>query len=141
MTAAMSWPLQAAIHAALSNDAALTAMLGGPKIFDGPPHGDGAEAPRAPWVTLGPEEIAAWDDKSGVGGAHLLTLEVWSKQSGFGEAKRIAGAICDRLAAPPPSLARGRIVFLRFVGAEALREENARLRRMTLRFQVVVEDS
>ena len=45
--------LRAAIHDALAADGALTALLGGPKIYDEPPNGA-----AFPYVTLGDARVS-----------------------------------------------------------------------------------
>ena len=53
MPTAASAALRAAVHDALVADAALTTMLGGPKIYDEPPR-----SATFPYITLGETRIA-----------------------------------------------------------------------------------
>ena len=84
--------LRAAIYDALVADAALNALLGGPRVYD--------EVPRAaafPYVTLGECRILDWSTGTEPGEEHQLTLHAWSRQGGHAEAHRhrrraVAGA-------------------------------------------------
>lgn len=139
MTYAAAWSLQEAVFAALRGDAAVTA-LAGDRIYDAPTHG--TTAPDAPldYVTLGEELVRPFDTADGQGGMHDFTVSVHSAGTGFQSAKRLAGAICDALAVSALPLARGRLVALRFVQAQALRGRGAEQRRIVLRFRAVIED-
>ncbi len=64
--------LRAAIHDALIADAALTGMLGGPKIYDEPPN-----AAAFPYVTLGEARIADASAGEEALQEHQLTLHAW----------------------------------------------------------------
>lgn len=140
MSAALSWPLQQALFARLSDDADLTGLIGDGKVFDAPPHRDGPDATAAPYVLLGDETLTPWFDKTSNGAAHDLVISVVSGADGFQEAKRAAGAVSDALAAPAPTLSRGRIVRVHFLGAAARREVGGVRRRVDLRYRIIVED-
>ena len=75
MPAAASAALRAAVHTALTADAALIAALGGPKIYDEPPR----EA-AFPYVTLGETRLADFSAGGDAGLEHQLTLHAWSRQ-------------------------------------------------------------
>ncbi len=149
MTAALSLPLQRALYAHLTSDPAVLAALGGPHLYDAPPHADapGARRGRA-FVLIGEERVDPWFDQSADGAEHRLQFRVVSFSPGFSEAKRIAGALSDALLGPPPALERGRIVRVQFLGSEARRggaggaDGAAELvsRRVDLRFRAILED-
>ena len=82
MPTAASAALRAAVHDALAADAALTALLGGPKVYDEPPR-----AAAFPYVTLGEARIADFSTGTRAGEEHQLTLHAWSRQGGH--ARRI----------------------------------------------------
>ena len=79
-------------------DAALNAVLGGPKIYDEPPR-----AAAFPYVPLGETRVNDYSTGDGPGEEHQLTLHAWSRQGGTREAHLIAGtllaALDDALAA------------------------------------------
>ena len=69
--------LRAAIHDALVADGALTALLGGAKVYDEPPNGA-----AFPYVTLGEARVEDFSAGSDPAEQHRLTLHAWSRQGG-----------------------------------------------------------
>ena len=134
MTAALSLPLQAAIFARLRADAALAALVG-PHVLDALPPG----APPSLYVALGPETIRDRSDATGQGAEHDLVVSVVTDGAGFAGAKAAAGAVSDALVGADLALSRGRLVFLRFLRAQAVRSNAAR--RIDLTFRARVEDA
>jgi hypothetical protein len=84
--------LRAAIHDALTADAALVGILGGPKIYDEPP-----AAASLPYVTLGETRVSDFSAGEDALQEHQLTLHAWSRQGGHKEANLIAGAVLQAL--------------------------------------------
>lgn len=126
--------LRAAIHAALSTDSALAALLGGPRIFDEPPQGA-----LLPYVTLGEARITDFSTGDEPGEEHQLTLHAWSRQGGHRQAHLIAGALLQALDDAPLTLAGHRLVNLRFALADVRREADGRTYRASVRFRAVTE--
>jgi hypothetical protein len=125
--------LRAAIHDALTADATLTDLLGGPKIYDEPPR-----AAVFPYVTLGEARIA--DFSAGASGEeHQLTLHAWSQQGGHKEAHLIAGALLQALDDAPLTLADNHLVNFRFSIADVRREADGRTYHALVRFRAVTE--
>ncbi|MFZ3582331.1 DUF3168 domain-containing protein [Loktanella sp. DJP18] len=135
MSYAMSNALQAAIFAQLTADAALTALVG-TAIFDALPPG---EVPGL-YVALGPEKVRDASDADGQGAVHEVTISVVTDQSGFAVAKSAAAAVSDALAANPLTLARGRVLSLRFHKAAAARVGTGGTRRIDLIFRARLSD-
>ena len=135
MSYAVSAALQEAIFALLRADAGLKAITGG-AIFDQPHSGSVPEL----YVTLGEEEVRDASDISGSGSVHLLRIIVTTQAAGFARAKETAGAICDVLADAKPTLARGRLVSLRFDRAVARRRDRGETRQITVRFRARIAD-
>jgi len=134
MPVAASAALRAAVHAALTADAALVATLGGAKIYDEPPR----EA-AFPYVTLGEMRVADFSTGSEEGLEHQLTLHAWSRQGGQREAHVIAGALLQALDDAPLTLAGHRLVNFRFSTADVRRESDGRTYRALVRFRAVTE--
>ena len=134
MPTAASAALRAAVHAALTADAALAAALGGPKIYDEPPR----EA-AFPYVTLGETRVADFSAGSEPALEHQLTLHAWSRQGGHREANVIAGALLQALDDAPLALAGHRLVNFRFATADIRRESDGRTYRALVRFRAVTE--
>jgi len=134
MPTAAAAALRAAIHDALTSDAALVALLGGPKIYDEPPR-----AAAFPYVTLGETRISDFSTGDGEGAEHQLTLHAWSRQGGHREAHLIAGALLTALDDAPLTLTDHTLVNFRFAVADVRREADGRTYHALVRFRAVTE--
>ncbi|UYO46238.1 DUF3168 domain-containing protein [Rhodopseudomonas palustris] len=126
--------LRAAIHRALITDTALLAALGGPRIYDEPPH----EA-AFPFVTLGEARISDVSADDAPTQEHQLTLHAWSRQGGHKEAHVITGALLQALDDAPLAPSGHRLVNLRFALADIRREPDGRTYHALVRFRAVTE--
>ena len=117
MSGSASWQLQQAVYGALSGNAALVALLGGPRIYDDVPH-----AAVYPFVSLGQTSSTDWGTASGDGEEHILTLHVWSSFGGRSEAQLIMGAIRDVLHTAHLALTGHTLVNLRQQFSDVRRE-------------------
>lgn len=135
MSFAMSGPLQAAVYGALTSDLTLGAIVGA-AIYDAVPTGALPEI----YVRLGSETVTDASDCSSAGAVHKLTVSVITTAPGFAQAKAAAAAVSDVLHGGDLPLSRGRLVFLRFERARALRVESAATRQIDLRFTARVQD-
>lgn len=126
--------LRAAIHDALTSDAALTELLGGPKIYDEPPRGA-----AFPYVTLGEARVADFSAGGEQGEEHQLTLHAWSQQGGHKQAHLIAGALLSALDDAPLALADSHLINFRFSVADVRREADGRTYHALVRFRAVTE--
>ena len=134
MPTAASASLRAAVHDALAADTALTALLGGPKVYDEPPR-----SAAFPYVTLGETRIADFSAGNEALEEHQLMLHAWSRQGGHKEAHLIAGALLQALDDAPLTLADHRLVNLRFAVADIRREADGRTYHALVRFRAVTE--
>jgi hypothetical protein len=134
MPTAASAALRTAIYDALTADAALVNILGGPKIYDEPPR-----AAAFPCVTLSEARIADFSTGSEPGEEHQLTLHAWSRQGGHAEAHRIAGALLQALDDAPLNLADHQLINFRFAVADVRREADGRTYHALVRFRAVTE--
>lgn len=135
MTYALSASLQKAVYAALAGDTALQALVGA-QIFDAPPVG----AIPALYVSLGPEKAVERSDRTASGARHDFVVSVVTDAAGFQQAKEVAGAVSDVLAAPLGPLDRGHVVALSFLRAQAKRDEAGQQRRIDLTFRALLDD-
>lgn len=126
--------LRAAIHQALTNDGALTALLGGTSVYDEPPKGA-----AFPYVTLGEARVANVAADEAPAEEHQLTLHVWSRQGGHREAHLVTGAVMRALDDAPLAVAAHRLVNLRFALADVRREADGRTYHVLVRFRAVTE--
>jgi hypothetical protein len=128
--------LQKALFETLSGDNALTAMLGGSKIFDHAP----ADV-RFPYVTFGRTSIYDWSTSTESGTEELFTLHIWSKAKGKKEALDIMEQIRVRLDDAGLILGAHRLVSLRLEYGEARYDEDVEVHHGLLRFRAVIEAS
>jgi hypothetical protein len=126
--------LRAAVHDALTTYAPLTALLGGPKVYDEPPR-----ATAFPYVTLGESRVSDFSTGSEPGEEHQLTLHAWSRQGGHREAHLIAGTLLQALDDAPLALADHRLINFRFAVADVRREADGRTYHALVRFRAVTE--
>jgi hypothetical protein len=126
--------LRAAIHTALAADGALSALLGGPKVYDEPPRGA-----AFPYVTLGDARVSDFSSGGEPGEEHQITLHGWSRQGGHREAHLIAGALLQALDDAPLAPAGHHLVNLRFSLADIRREADGRTYHALVRFRAVTE--
>jgi len=125
-----AWALQQAVFAALSGDAALTALIGA-RIFDGVP-----ETAALPYLVLGEaSETAAADNAI----SHTLALHIWSRAGGTREVKQIAAAARSCLDGAALSLADHALIDLRFASADYSRQSDGKTFRAVLRFTAFTE--
>jgi hypothetical protein len=131
---AASLALRTALRQRLVGDAALSALLGGPRIFDEPPRGA-----LPPYVALG---VGVARDLSGdlaPAEEHELTIEVWSREGGLSEALKAADRLARAADGPPLALAGHRLATFDWIGTEAQRFVENGLRRATVKFRAVTE--
>ena len=130
MTYAIAPGLQAAVYQHLAGWPALAGVA----LHDALPPGPLPET----YIALGPEVVRDRSDGTGQGADHEFTLSVVTTAAGFAGAKTLAAAVSDALASADLTLARGRLVSLRFARATAARDGDTR--RIDLRFIARVED-
>jgi len=117
MSGSASWQLQQAVYGALSGSAPLTALLGGPRVYDDVPH-----AAAYPFVTMGQTSSTDYGTATEDGEEHILTLHVWSAAGGRGEAQVLMGAVRDILHNAALTLSGHTLVNLRQQFADIRRE-------------------
>ncbi len=134
MTASAGWSLQSAIYQTLSNSAALTAALGGLRIYDDPPQ----SAPY-PFITLGQSAIYDWSTGTEDGAEHLLTLHVWSRAGGKKQAYEILELIKSLLHDQALSLDGQALVNLRYQFSETRQDPDGETYHGIARYRAVTE--
>jgi hypothetical protein len=113
---------------------ALTALLGGAKVYDEPP-----KSVAFPYVTLGEARVVSFAAGDEPAEEHQLTLHAWSRQGGHREAHLVAGAVMQALDDAELALDQHRLVNLRFALADVRREADGRTYHAVLRFRAVTE--
>ncbi|NJL50938.1 MAG: DUF3168 domain-containing protein [Blastochloris sp.] len=127
-------PLRAAIFAALANDAALAAMLGGAKVYDEPP-----KTLDFPFVTLGEAEMRDNSTMTEPGEETTLTLNVYSRQGGHREAHAVVGAVMEALVDAELAVPGHHLANLRVATADVRRDADGRTYRGRIRLSAVTE--
>jgi hypothetical protein len=126
--------LRAAVHAALSQDGALTALLGGARVYDEPP-----KSAAFPYVTIGEGRFSNLGTVDDPAQEHQLTLHAWSRQGGHREAHLVTGALLQNLEDAALAIDGHRLVNLRFTVADIRREADGRTYHALVRFRAVTE--
>lgn len=126
--------LQRAIYAALSADAALTALLGPGRVFDDVPQATGY-----PYVSFGLTSERDWSTGTEDGAEHVITLNVWSKAAGRKQARGIAEAMRTALHDRALAVAGQRLVNLRHEFSEIRRDADGETYRGIVRYRAVTE--
>lgn len=129
-----SWSLQQAIYTTVTNDAALNALIGPPRLYDHVPQNT-----AYPYLTLGQSTVRDWSTGTEVGDEHSLTLHVWSRASGRKEANDIMAALKDALHDRALTLSGYRLVNMRHELSEARREPDGDTYHGLIRFRAVTE--
>lgn len=128
--------VQAAIYEALSNDAALTGLLGGTHIFDAVPAG---QAP--PYLVFGPATYRDWSTGTEPGLEQELSLIVWTQPNGRKQAMEIAEQVLIALGPLPQALAENTIVNFAHTLTSAQLDRREQAFRVALNFRAVTEPS
>lgn len=136
MSGSASWQLQQAVYSALSGNAALAALLGGPRIYDDVPH-----AAAYPFVTMGQTSSSDFGTATEDGEEHILTLHVWSAAGGRSEAQLLMGAVRDVLHNAPLTLSGHTLVNLRQQFADIRREADGITIHGLARYRAVTQPS
>lgn len=123
--------LMEAIAEELRGNSALSALLGGQKIYGV----EQAEAPF-PYVTMGGDLCRPGE---GATEEHQITLHAWTRQGGHREAHLIAGAILNALDEASFAIQGHRLINIKFGLADIRREADGRTYHALVRFRAVTE--
>ncbi len=129
-----AWSLQQSIFAALTADAALTALLGAGRILDDVPQGT-----ALPYVTLGQTALRDASTSTEDATEHSLTVHVWSDARGKKETHAILAAIRSALHDQPLALVGHRLVNLRHELSEVRRDPDGATLHGLARFRALTE--
>jgi Protein of unknown function (DUF3168) len=129
-----SFALQAAVFNRLSTATALTALLGGPRVYDRAPVG----APF-PYVTFGQSTTRDWSTGTDRGDEHVLSLHVWGQGDARKSVEQIAEVIRGLLHQQPLTLTGHRLINLTRDFSETRRETDGDIVHALVRFRAVTE--
>lgn len=127
--------LRRAIHVRLTGDAALVALLGGPRIYE--------EAPRAArglYALFGDVKAEDWSTGSDQGCEQRFEIVLWGAETASASAMLAAAdRICDLLHEASLGLTGHRLVNLRHLTCAVERDARTSLPRTTLGFRCTTE--
>lgn len=126
--------LQKAVFAALGDDPALIALLGGVKIHDHAPANV-----AFPYLTFGRTSVYDWSTATERGTEQLFTVHAWSKAKGKKEVLEIMEAVRLLLDDAALELDRHHLVSMRLEFSEARCDDNLSVHHGLLRFRAVTE--
>jgi hypothetical protein len=132
--AAPAAELEEAIFAALGADPAVTAALGGQRIY--------TQAPKnvaSPYITFGRTSVYDWTTGAERDDEQLFTLHVWSKAKGDAETLQIMGVARARLTDSLLALDGRQPVRLSLEFHEARYDEDLAVHHGLLRFRAKAE--
>jgi Protein of unknown function (DUF3168) len=110
--------LQSAIFAALVNDAPLATKI--TAVYDEPPG-----SAIYPYVTTGDGETEDLSGKTETLTGHTFIINIWSDAAGRMETKEIMDQVHAALHLSDLTLGSGTLVYLRFVSAEDIRDDDS----------------
>lgn len=129
-----AWALQKAIHARLTTDAAVLALLGGPRVHDDVPR-----VPMFPYVSYGQSTVRDWSTGTDDAHEHIVTLHIWTRGQGRKPAHEISGAVETALDQQALAVDGHRLISLRHEFSDVRREDDGETWRGVLRFRAVTE--
>lgn len=132
MSAALA--LRAAVRSRLADDAALSSLIGGAKVYDEVPSGT-----HAPYIVLADIESRGAGASREEGEEHRFTLNIWSREGGLGEALNAAAQVASSLDGADLTLTGHRLANLRWLATDARRASDGRHRLASLRFRALTE--
>lgn len=133
MATSPSLALQKAIHAALTGDAGLAAIVGA-RVHDDVPQGTGF-----PYVVIGDVTTRDWSTQTQEGHEHIVVIHAWSNQRGRRECQMIIERIDAVLDGADLTLDDHRLINLRVVFWTALRDLDGASYHGVVRLRAVTE--
>ncbi|PSJ50128.1 DUF3168 domain-containing protein [Mesorhizobium ephedrae] len=128
--------LQKSVFATLAGDGALSALLGGGKVYDhAPAH------VAFPYITFGRTSAFDWSTGTEIGTEHLFTLHIWSKSQGKKEALAIMERAQALLDDAPLAMTGYHLVSIRLEFSEVRFDEDISVHHGLLRFRVLMEEA
>lgn len=133
MTSAV-FALQSAVKALLAADAALTALIGGARIYDGPQRDQ-----TPPFVSLDEIVTRRRDGLLARLEEHRFTLRIWTKTGGKREGLAIADRILTLVDDAQPALSGHRVVRLYLEASDSRAAKDRTTVETSLRFVALTE--
>lgn len=133
MRADATWPLQQGLLSHLKSSKSIKDHLGKPpRIFE-----QNEKTGTYPELILGNSETKTWASATFDGQEHVLTFHLWTEQGGSAAAKKVAGAIIDRLHDADFPVKGHALVDLQFQSSETRYMQEKGLFHSNLRFKAL----
>lgn len=127
--------LQGAIYSRLIADSAVAA-LAGDRVYDQPP-----PVPQRvfPYVSFGPFDTIEDDAECFPTSDIFIQIDVWSREVGFPECRRLMAAVMDSLHDAPIDLPSNALVVLQHQQSRTMRDPDGLTSHAAMTFEAVVE--
>jgi hypothetical protein len=129
-----AWALQTAIFAKLTGNAAVTALLGGQRLYDDVP-----VRAEFPYITFGQSTERDWSTGTDAGNEHLVTLHIWSRARGRKEADDVIEAARSALHDQSLTLIGHQLINLRHDFSDVRRDPDGETFHGITRYRAVTE--
>jgi hypothetical protein len=126
--------LKTALRDLLAGDATLSALLGGPRIYDDVPRGE-----ATPYVVFGDATARENGTSSDRGHVCEVTLLAWSRHGGAKEALAIADRIAALTDDAALTLTGHRLILMRVAATDVRRQIDKDLTRVNVRIRAITE--
>jgi hypothetical protein len=131
--------LQVAIVSRLKADADVSALIAG-RVYDVVPAGSDGSA-IFPYVSFGPTQDLPEDFDCVDASEIIIQLDVWSRDPGFREARRISKSVCASLDGAELSINDNALVYFEYDGRRDLRDPDGLTSHSVLTFRAGVENT
>jgi hypothetical protein len=131
---ASSIALQTALYTALTTNADLTTLLGGPRVYD-----DAPQATTFPYITFGQSIVRDAATSTEPGDEHIVTIHVWSRAPGRRETQSILDQIRSLVHDRALTLTNHRLINIRHEFSDIRRDPDGETLHGLLRLRAVTE--
>jgi hypothetical protein len=125
--------LQGAIVSRLKADAGVTALVSD-RVYDRVP-----EFPQFPYISYGPADTLSLDSECITGFSISVLIDVWSREVGYPECKRINNAVREALHDVDMELPVNALVFIQHRTTRTFRDPDGLTNHGSLLFEASIE--
>ncbi len=109
-------------------------------VYDDVPYmPEGMPREYFPYIVIGDDSSNAWDTDDTLGAEVDITIDIWSRQAGFKETKRLMGEVYDVLNRLKVVKDGYNVVDCLYQFSEALRDPDGETRHGVMRFKLTVQ--
>ncbi len=150
MSGAASVAIEQAIYTKLRADVSLGALLAnsildgdaGKAVYDRAPQSNLSELASGvfPFVVIGDDTAAEFDDDDTEGQETTLTLHAWSRYAGKKEVKQVLDAIYNALHDKPLTVTGQIVIFIFFEFMETIADPDGLTQHGVIRFRITTQE-